>query len=172
MSGNTQPESAAKVEEIALRIAMEMFGEDWPNAVGKLEEMLRPYIPSQPPIVSSTQVLGCECKDPFPSPYVKQIELDKLQTQLEEFGKKLTVEQCEEFRQIIWSIGVLHNSIGDIYKYAELSLIPRDKPIANGNNVVSTTLPSATNFKPPAKQSLADLTMTLARNLELNLKKE
>lgn len=103
---------------------------------------------------------------------MKQIELDKLQTRLEEFGKKLTVEQCEEFRQIIWSIGVLHNSIGDIYKYAELSLIPRDKPIANGNNVVSTTLPSATNFKPPAKQDLASIAMTLARNLELNLKKE
>ena len=50
MSGNTHPESTAKVEEIALRIAMEMFGEDWPNAVGKLEEMLRPYIPSQSPI--------------------------------------------------------------------------------------------------------------------------
>lgn len=104
---------------------------------------------------------------------MKQIELDKLQTRLEEFGKTLTASQCEEFRQIIWSIGVLHNSVGDIYKYAELTLIPRDKPIANGNNEAITTLPSpTTTFKPPAKQDLTSIAMTLAKNLELNLKKE
>ena len=104
---------------------------------------------------------------------MKQIELDKLQTQLEEFGKKLTVEQCEEFRQILFSIGVLHNSVGDIYKYAELTLIPRDKPIANGSNETTTTLPSpTTTFKPSPKGDLTSIAMTLARNLELNLKKE
>lgn len=64
MSENTQPESTAKVEEIALRIAMEMFGEDWPNAVGKLEEMLRPYIPSQPRL--------CPNCDPEDTEYQKQ----------------------------------------------------------------------------------------------------
>lgn len=103
---------------------------------------------------------------------MKQIELDKLQTQLEEFGKKLTVEQCEEFRQIIWSIGVLHNSIGDIYKYAELTLIPRDKPIAGTHETTTVLTSPTTTFKPAEKQTLTSIAMTLAKNLELNLKKE
>jgi hypothetical protein len=122
---------------------------------------------------------------------VKQIELDKLQQRLESFGKALTSVQCEEFRQILFSIGILHNSVGDIYKYAELALIPSKTDAANfaykqgeclcagfpGKNVIcpycgcTEALPQSTTFKPPAKQSLADLTMTLARNLELNLKK-
>lgn len=103
---------------------------------------------------------------------MKQIELDKLQTRLEEFGKTLTAQQCEEFRQILFSIGALHNSVGDIYKYAEIALIPRDKPIA-GNNETITTLPSpTTTFKPSPKGDLTSIAMTLAKNLELNLKKE
>jgi hypothetical protein len=103
---------------------------------------------------------------------VKQIELDKLQQRLENFGKTLTSVQCEEFRQILFSIGVLHNSVGDIYKYAELALIPQTKfASAENGGEQKEGLPQSTTFKPPAKQSLADLTMTLARNLELNLKK-
>lgn len=100
---------------------------------------------------------------------MKQIQLNELQTRLEEFGSKLSVSQCEEFRQILFSIGALHNSIGDIYKYAEIALIPRDKPIVSGNE--ATTLPPPT-FKPPAKQDLASIAMALAKNLELNLKKQ
>lgn len=101
---------------------------------------------------------------------MKQIELDKLQTRLEEFGSKLTAMQCEEFRQILFSIGVLHNSVGDIYKYAEIALIPRDKPIANGTE--ATALPSPTQTYKKKVDNLTDLAMTLAKNLELNLKKE
>lgn len=107
---------------------------------------------------------------------MKQIQefCDKLQTRLENFGTKLTKEQLEEFRQILFELHTLHNGIGDVYKYAELTLIPRDKPIAGQETAQSesvTALPSPT-FKPPTKQSLADLTMTLAKNLDLHLKKE
>ena len=101
---------------------------------------------------------------------MKQIELDKLQQRLEEFGSKLSATQCEEFRQILFSIGALHNSVGDIYKYAEIALIPRDKPIVSGNEV--TALPSPTQTYKKKVDNLTDLAMTLARNLELNLKKE
>lgn len=105
---------------------------------------------------------------------MKQIQLNELQTRLELFGATLSATQCEEFRQILFSIGALHNSVGDIYKYAEIALIPRDRPIVSGNEKeveAPTVLPSST-FKPPAKQDLASIAMTLARNLELNLKKE
>lgn len=122
---------------------------------------------------------------------MKQIQLNELQTRLEEFGSKLSATQCEEFRQILFSIGALHNSVGDIYKYAEIALIPRDRPIVRGTSTFAykqgecvcaghpgknvlcpycgCTEPT---FKPPAKQDLASIAMTLARNLELNLKKE
>jgi len=98
---------------------------------------------------------------------VKQIELDKLQIRLEEFGSKLSPLQCEELRQILFSIGVLHNSIGDIYKYAELSLIPSkiDAVISKPIN----SLPQPTYKK--KVDNLTDLAITLAKNLELNLKK-
>jgi hypothetical protein len=100
---------------------------------------------------------------------VKQIELDKLQQQLESFGKTLTSVQCEEFRQILFSIGVLHNSVGDIYKYAELALIPSKISSENGGAINSLPQPVQTYKK--KVDNLTDLTMTLARNLELNLKK-
>jgi hypothetical protein len=99
---------------------------------------------------------------------MKQIELDKLQAHLEEFGAKLSPILLEEFRQIIFSIGAFHNSVGDIYKYAEIALLPKT---AVGAAESSTALPQQT-FKPPVKQDLASIAMTLARNLELNLKKE
>lgn len=114
---------------------------------------------------------------------MKQIQefCDKLQIRLENFGSKLTKEQLEEFRQILFDLHILHNGIGDVYKYAELSLIPRDKPIAGQETATSAQsvntdasvlpLPSPT-FKPATKQSLTDLTMTLAKNLDLHLRKE
>jgi hypothetical protein len=71
---------------------------------------------------------------------------DQLQQRLEQFGAGLTAQQLEEFRKILWEIGVLHNSIGDIYKYAEIALIPRDRPIA-------ATVTTPTSFTPEKKKT-------------------
>jgi len=104
---------------------------------------------------------------------MKQIELDKLQTRLEEFGAKLSPALLEEFRQIIFSIGAFHNSVGDIYKYAEIALLPRTAVgVTESSTALSQQGQSQSTFKPPVKQDLASIAMTLARNLELNLKKE
>lgn len=106
---------------------------------------------------------------------MKQIQefCDKLQTRLENFGSKLAKEQLEEFKQILFELHILHNGIGDVYKYAELSLISRDKPIAGQETAIAGVLPLPSPiFKPSTKQSLTDLTMTLAKNLDLHLKKE
>jgi hypothetical protein len=85
---------------------------------------------------------------------------DQLQQRLEQFGAGLTAQQLEEFRKILWEIGVLHNSIGDIYKYAELALIPRDKPIAADirNSITSHQLgignvPTSNSFTPEKKKT-------------------
>lgn len=90
-----------------------------------------------------------------------QQELDKLQQRLITLGRTLTEEQCKEFRAILDLFAKAIYEVGETYKMAVIELIP---------SKLSIPTPVVTNFKPAP--SLADITMSLARNLQNTLDKE
>lgn len=50
--------------------------------------------------------------------------LDKIQIQLEQFGAKLTPEQCIEFRTILDAFAKIYFDLGEAFKMAVIHLIP------------------------------------------------
>lgn len=106
-----------------------------------------------------------------------QEELIKLEAQdrlkIRELCSTCQVRIFEILGQLDSILNVLRAiDVPELSSYTKIELKQEPATLKVEAPKVSTVLPSATNFKPPAKQSLTDLTLTLARNLELNLKKE
>lgn len=108
-------------------------------------------------------------------------EFEQLEERLKLFGSKLSLELCKELRDILDSFAQLHYAFGEAYKMAVIDLIPskiqtsQSKQVSLVEELTGTVLvkkDGVKRFEPPKKQSLADLTMTLAKNLDLQLKSQ
>lgn len=97
-------------------------------------------------------------------------ELSKLQERLTAFGKTLSAEQCTEFRSILFALHSEYYALDCVYKYAEIALIPRVKTFLDTTEGIG--VPQQTTFRPAAKQDLTSIALTLAKNLDLQLKQE
>lgn len=84
--------------------------------------------------------------------------LDKIQTQLEQFGSKLTPDQCTEFRSILDAFARIYFDLGEAFKMAVIHLIP------------SSVIGTATVIKPtqftPAKKPIGDPLQELLHNTQ------
>lgn len=84
--------------------------------------------------------------------------LDKIQTQLEQFGTKLTPDQCTEFRTILDAFAKIYFDLGEAFKMAVIHLIP--------SGVIGTaTVIKPTQFT-PAKKPVGDPLQELLHNTQ------
>jgi len=102
-----------------------------------------------------------------------QQELNKLQERLTAFGKTLTAEQCTEFRSILFALHGEYYALDCVYKYAEIALIPSNNPTLTETSTTShLEVPVPMAFRPAAKKDLTSIALTLAKNLDLQLKQK
>lgn len=118
---------------------------------------------------------------PPPKQFFNQSELDALSKRIERLGSKLSADDCTEFRSILFDMNCLYYGIAEVYKTAEINLIPGKVQTPIDHSKESFT---SVTFKPTTKQDKGNPLSELLHNLsqedrakiagaiEQNLKKE
>lgn len=89
-----------------------------------------------------------------------QIKNFILEDRLTQFGQSLSASQLKEFREILSAIADKHHEVTEIYRYADINLIPSKTQSQSEKFTVTSVTPSPQN-----KDKIVSLLDAISRNL-------